>query len=104
LPGRFGPFGARAFAGALDALASVSVRIWSLLCVLSVVGCDDRAAPRTMPEFAETSVELTKIRPRASIDPDSAGPSCLGALNDWDFNAHLAYRSPCYTDGGAPPQ
>jgi hypothetical protein len=32
----------------------------------------------------------------------SGDPSCRGALNDWDFNSHVAYRSPCYTDGGAP--
>jgi hypothetical protein len=32
----------------------------------------------------------------------SGDPSCRGALNDWDFNSHVAYRSPCYTDAGAP--
>jgi hypothetical protein len=32
----------------------------------------------------------------------SGDPSCLGALDDWDVNAHFNYRSPCYTNG--PPE
>ena len=28
--------------------------------------------------------------------------SCLGTLYDWDFNTNVAYRSPCYPDGGVP--
>jgi hypothetical protein len=48
---------------------------------------------------ADTCLAYTNM-----IEGLSGDPTCLGTLNDWDFNAHLAYRSPCYTDGGAPPQ
>jgi hypothetical protein len=29
----------------------------------------------------------------------SGDPSCLGALSDWDVNAHFNYRSPCSQNG-----
>jgi hypothetical protein len=32
----------------------------------------------------------------------SGDPSCIGALSDRDFNGAIAFRSPCYPDGGAP--
>ena len=32
----------------------------------------------------------------------SGDSSCLGALDDWDVNAHFNYRSPCYTNGPPP--
>jgi len=32
----------------------------------------------------------------------SGDPSCVGALSDLDFNSALAFRSPCYPDGGVP--
>jgi hypothetical protein len=38
----------------------------------------------------------------AMLEHLSGDASCRGALDDWDFNAHFAYRSPCYTDAGMP--
>jgi hypothetical protein len=36
------------------------------------------------------------------VEDTSGDRSCLGTLNDWDFNTNFAYRSPCYQEGFAP--
>ena len=36
------------------------------------------------------------------IEGFGGDPSCLGTLNDWDFNTNFAYRSPCYQMGFEP--
>lgn len=38
----------------------------------------------------------------ALLEDTSGDVSCLGTLNDWDFNTNFAYRSPCYQPGFAP--
>lgn len=38
------------------------------------------------------------------VEALSGDPSCIGTLNDWDFNTNVAYRSPCYPDGGVPSE